>query len=399
MNAAVGPHGVHRFGDGETVGSTLDTLRSVDLRDRPIKIHAYGHSPWGWDTVASHGGYSHHTGSGPGWNGPSPSNRPGSSACKIVPSRAAPSRRLREFRGIWGSLIFMGKNAHDYFLGVHDITGDPAKRAYFEAKAPAIKVMGRANVLVSPVAAIREQSRYRGEFGRWETCATASRRAGRRNGPALERSDAPQGRISTGSARSSTKGSPAGTTTWPRRCEGYVRRGGILVLDSLSGIHTYIEREQGAGPRAGRRPAWPGSAKGGQFAVKYHRPPARRPVRGTSAAKAATARRPPRWSRLRAPKCWASGPTAPPAAHVAALGRGFVYLLANNVYPAELIAGLATAHGLGTYASAEGGFDLLRTLRSNNGTEDLLMVRGKERQGSDDPMDARISARSGSTIR
>ena len=54
---------------------------------------------------------------------------------------------LRDFRGIWGSLIFMGKNAHDYFLCVHDITGDPAKRAYFEAKAADIKVMGRANVL------------------------------------------------------------------------------------------------------------------------------------------------------------------------------------------------------------------------------------------------------------
>ena len=60
-----------------------------------------------------------------------------------------------------------------------------------------------------------------------------------------------------------------------------------------------------------------------------------------------------------------------------ALGRGFVYCFADTLYPGELIAGLTEAQGLATYASAEGGFDLLRTLRSNNGTEDLLMVRGK----------------------
>jgi hypothetical protein len=60
------------------------------------------------------------------------------------------------------------------------------------------------------------------------------------------------------------------------------------------------------------------------------------------------------------------------------LGRGFVYCLGTNVYPGEVIAGLTRAQGLGTYASAEGGCDLLRTCRSNNGVEDLLMVRGKD---------------------
>ena len=50
----------------QAVGSTLATLRSVDP-DRPIKVHAYAGSPWGWDTVARYGGYSHHTGSGAGW--------------------------------------------------------------------------------------------------------------------------------------------------------------------------------------------------------------------------------------------------------------------------------------------------------------------------------------------
>jgi hypothetical protein len=58
------------------------------------------------------------------------------------------------------------------------------------------------------------------------------------------------------------------------------------------------------------------------------------------------------------------------------LGRGFVYCYADTIYPAELIAGLTKAQGLATYATAEGGFDLLRTLRSNNGCEDLLMIRG-----------------------
>ncbi len=47
----------------QAAATTLDTLRSVDP-DRPIKVHAYGGSPWGWDIVAKYGGYSHHTGSG-----------------------------------------------------------------------------------------------------------------------------------------------------------------------------------------------------------------------------------------------------------------------------------------------------------------------------------------------
>jgi hypothetical protein len=100
----------------QTVAGTLATLRSVDP-DRPIKVHAYDLSPWGWDTVARYGGYSHHTGSGAGWQWTEPKQYGSAMGLQDSSEPGGPMPTLREFRGIWGSLIYMGKNAHDSSRG------------------------------------------------------------------------------------------------------------------------------------------------------------------------------------------------------------------------------------------------------------------------------------------
>jgi hypothetical protein len=360
----------------QTVASTLETLRSVDA-DRPIKVHAYAMSPWGWDTVARYGGFSHHTGSGPGWQWTEPKQYGSAFALQDSSEPGSPVSTLRDFRGIWGSLIFMGKNAHDYFLSVHDITGDPAKRAYFEAKAASIKVMGRANVLVSPVAAIREQLRYRSEFAHWETWRhSVSPARGGEMTPLLDELTLRKGKLDQFRAIID-EGLPCWDDEMAAALEGYVRRGGILLLGTMSGIHTYLERDKGAGPVLAGVRLGPPPGKSEKFSVQSIDPRL-----GSLAGSIRTASRDGTAACTLRPAAgtdvlgvWPDGTAALTRR---AVGRGFVYFFANTTYPGELIAGLAKAQGLATCATAEGGFDLLRTLRSNNGTEDLLMVRGKE---------------------
>jgi hypothetical protein len=360
----------------QATATTLDTLRSVDP-DRPIKVHAYAGSPWGWDTVAKYGGYSHHTGSGAGWQWTEPKQYGSAYGLQDSCEPGSPMPTLREFRGIWGNLIFMGKNAHDYFMCVHDIKGDPAKRAYLEAKAPYIKLMGRANALVSPVAAIRQQFRYHGEFAHWETWRYGVNPVrGGEMVPLLNEVTLRKGRLDQFRAIVDE-----GTECWDGEMaaglDRYVRHGGILLLNTLCGIHTYIERDRGAGPvlagvRLGKPPA-----NSDHFSITTADPrlgdlsgKVRSESReGTSARRLETLR------GTEVLGVWSDGSAALTRRP---LGRGFVYFFGSTVYPGELIAGLTRAQGLGTYASAEGGCDLLRTLQSNNGVEDLLMVRGKE---------------------
>lgn len=360
----------------QTVGSTLATLRSVDP-DRPIKVHAYAGSPWGWDTLAQYGGYSHHTGSGAGWQWTEPKQYGSALGLQDSSEPGGPMPSLREFRGIWGSLIYMGKNAHDYFMSLHDIKGDPAKLAYFEAKIPAIKVMGRANVLTSPLAAIREQARYRNEFARWESWryGVSPARGGEMvpllNEVMLRKANLGQFRAII------DEGLPCWDDEMAAGLQSYVERGGILVLNSMSGIHTYIDRDKGAGPRLAGVRLGPAPRKGEQFSIK------RVDVRlgglsGDIRTESRDGTAPVTLEPDAGTAVLGVWPDGSAALTRRALGRGFVYFFANNIYPGQLIAGLTTAHGLATYASGEGGFDLLRTLRSNNGAEDLLMVRGKE---------------------
>ena len=360
----------------QATATTLDTLRSVDP-DRPIKVHAYGSSPWGWQVVAKYGGYSHHTGSGPGWQWTEPKQYGSAYGLQDSSEPGSPVSTLRDFRGIWGSLIFMGKNAHDYFMCVHDIKGDPAKRAYFEAKAPYIKLMGRAHVLVSPIASIREQFRYHNEFAHWETWrygvnpVRGGEMASLLNEVTLRKGKLDQFRAII----------DEGVACWDDEMaaglEHFVRRGGILLLNSLSGIHTYIERDCGAGPvLAGVRLGDP-PATSDRFSMTMTDPrlaDLSGDVR-SNGREGTTARHLEPLAGTEVLGVWPDGSAALTRRP---LGRGFVYCVGTTAYPGELIAGLTRAQGLGTYASAEGGCDLFRTLRSNNGVEDLLMVRGKE---------------------
>ena len=53
-----------------------------------------------------------------------------------------------------------------------------------------------------------------------------------------------------------------------------------------------------------------------------------------------------------------------------------IYLCGELTYPNDFLTCLAATCGPETYATKEGGIDLLRTARSNNGSEELLMLRG-----------------------
>ena len=173
------------------------------------------------------------------------------------------------------------------------------------------------------------------------------------------------------------KACPAGTTRWPPPCRRYVEHGGILLLGTMSGRHTYLAARTGRRAGAGRRPPRPRPEQ--ERAVQDHDD---RPAAGQSCRNVHCDSRdgtePSTLQPSAGTEVLGVWPDGSAALTRRAVGRGFVYLLASNVYPGELIAGLAKAQGLSTYASAEGGFDLLRTLRSNNGLEDLLMVRGTE---------------------
>ena len=60
------------------------------------------------------------------------------------------------------------------------------------------------------------------------------------------------------------------------------------------------------------------------------------------------------------------------------MGKGAVYFCGGSTYPQELLNALAKTYGPKIFATYDkgGGVDLVRTLRSNNGCEDLLMLRG-----------------------
>ena len=78
---------------------------------------------------------------------------------------------LHELKGLFGNLIYMGKNAFDHFHDLMNITKDPQERAWFEQKLPAIKVMGRAYALASPIAEIGGYHNwyYLNEGAKWES--------------------------------------------------------------------------------------------------------------------------------------------------------------------------------------------------------------------------------------
>jgi hypothetical protein len=74
------------------------------------------------------GGYSHHTGAGPGWTYTDPKQfgleRNLQDSAETGGSVSTP----RNIKGLIGCLVYMGKNAHDYFHDLQDITHAPGMR-------------------------------------------------------------------------------------------------------------------------------------------------------------------------------------------------------------------------------------------------------------------------------
>ncbi|MFH1858594.1 MAG: LamG-like jellyroll fold domain-containing protein [Candidatus Omnitrophota bacterium] len=360
----------------EGVASTLAAIRSVEP-DRPIKVHAYGASPWGWKTVAQYGGFSHHTGSGAGWHFTVPKAYGANRGLQHSSEPGGPMGSLRGFKGLWGNLAYMGMSAHDYFINPQSITNDPKKLAYFEQKLPAIKVMGRASVMVSPIGMIRGtlNTKYTGEFANdpnWRYGVTAIR--GGEMTPLLD-----EVRIREGDLNDFKVIIDEGTLCWDgemvEALQNYVEKGGILVLNSLSGIHTFIDKNKGAGPAlAGVELAAP-PAKGG--AITFTNPDPRFPglqgelkISGRHGVNGHSLKPLPGTEVL---GTWPDGSVAFTRRD---LGKGAVYCCAETTYPGSFGEIVAAAFGPETYATKEGGIDLLRTARSNNGCEELLMVRG-----------------------
>ncbi|HEY3331065.1 MAG TPA: LamG-like jellyroll fold domain-containing protein [Capsulimonadaceae bacterium] len=366
------------WASAQGVGSTLSTIRSIDP-NRPIKVHANSGSPWGWTSVAKYGGFSHHTGSGPGWNYTEPRQLGLSRDLQDSSETGGPVDNLRDLKGLFGNLIYMGKNAHDYFISVLSISKDPAMKAWFTQKVPAIKVMGRANVLKSPIAVIDAQlgTRYQGEFAHWESWRFGVNPGkGGEMVPFLD-----EIRIREGNLNGNKVIIDPGYESWDDEetaaLRTYVTNGGVLVLNQLSGRSTFLRRGNGDGPgcklagvRFGAQPvnsraitfAGSDSVLAGAIGAvgvesRYGEPPvALVPDAGTTVL--------------------ATWPDGTAAVTKRQIGTGSVYYLGTSVYPQKMISPFVDAYGPGVYATATGGFDLLRTLQSNNGCEDLIMVRG-----------------------
>ena len=360
------------------VSTTLSAIRSVDP-DRPLKIHAYDNSPWGWKTVADYGGYSHHTGAGPGWSYFQPKEEGAAYNLQDSAETGGPVDNLRDLKGLFGNLVFMGKNAHDYFISMLSITHDPAMRAFFEAKIPAIKVMGRANVTISPIALINGMVNwlYTSEFAHseiWRFEGLPLR--GGELTPYLDEVRIRQGNL--GRFRAIVD---AGTQCWDEQMtaalQAYVQNGGILLLNNLSGEDSFISRGEGTGPG----PTLAGVREGGV-------PPDSQIVTwtGTDANFPGVTGALRVWGRYGVPSrslvpqagtavlgTWADGT---PALTRRVIGKGVIYYCGGSGFPYDALKALTAQYGPGIYASAQGGVDEVRTLQSNNGCEDLLEVRG-----------------------
>ena len=360
------------------VVSTLSAVRSVEP-ERPIKVHAYGMSPWGWKTLAKYGGFSHHTGSGPGWSYTEPHQLALARDLQDSSETGSSTENFRETRGLFGNLIYMGKNAFDYFHDLMSITKDPESRAWFEKKIPAIKLMGRAYALASPVAEMKGYLswHYLGETAHseaWRFDVDPTR--GGEMTPFLD-----EIRIEEGGLNRYAAIIDPGTQCWDDRVatalRSYVEAGGVLVLNSVSGQDTFLAQGRGSGP---------GASLAG---VRLGPPPANDAIihfsPGASSFAKLSGNVSPRFgvpSHSLAPQAgvdvigaWGDGS---PAFTRRALGKGAIYFCGGSTYPSQVITALAAEYGPRIFAVADkgGGVDLLRTLRSNNGCEDLLMLRG-----------------------
>ena len=149
----------------DSVGDMLKQIRTIDP-DRPIKVHAFDSSAWGYKITAEYGGYSHHTGAGAGWAYTIPKQYDLPRGTQDSAETGGPQETPRNIKGLIGNLIFMGKNAHDYFYNLADISKDPAVLDWWVKRLPDMRLMGRENADVSPIACVRglRNTHYVGEF-------------------------------------------------------------------------------------------------------------------------------------------------------------------------------------------------------------------------------------------
>jgi hypothetical protein len=360
------------------VNSTLAAIRTVDP-DRPIKVHAYGRSPYGWKSIAEYGGYSHHTGSGPGWAYTEPHQYALARDLQDSSETGGSVDNLHELKGLFGNLIYMGKNAFDYFHDLMNITKDPQECAWFEQKLPAIKVMGRAYAMASPIAELGGYHNwyYLNEGAKWESWRYNVDPV--RGGEMIPFLD--EVRIAEGNLNRYPVIIDPGTQCWDdtttAALKHYVEGGGLLVLNNLFGESSFLQRGDGAGPGAQLAGVRLGAAPANDGGVRFSAAPfAGMPTKVYLSPRFGIA------SRTLAPREGAeiigAWPDGSPAFTRRNLGRGAVYFCGGSTYPQELLTALAATYGPKVFATFDkgGGVDLLRTLRSNNGCEDLLMLRG-----------------------
>lgn len=363
----------------DSVKQMLRRIRSIEP-DRPLKVHAYEKSPWGWKTIHEAGGYSHHTGSGAGWYYTAPKQYGLTRGLQDSSETGGSMDTPRDIKGLMGSLSYMGKNAHDYFHDLQSITKHPGMREWLTERLPTIRIMGRANVHSSPIAAIRglRNINYLGEFLHTESWRQGYNfvRGGEMM-PLLDEIRVGEGNLPFAAIVDE------GTLCWDAdmtaALKKYVEEGGVLFLQVGSGRHTPEVRDAGPGPElAGvkllgdqREPlhitiSQPDLLLGGlegKVGQAFPHPSATsqriQPLEGTTVV----------------------GTTSEgdPAITRRALGKGQVYYCAGGTWPKAVQDAILSTFGSKIYATSDTaakGVDLIRTARSNNGSEELLMLRG-----------------------
>ena len=360
----------------DSVGSTLRQIRTIDP-DRPIKVHAY-ESPWGWKMMQELGGYSHHTGAGASWNYTNPKQYGLARQLQDSAETGGSMETPRNIKGLFGCLAFIGKNAHDYFYNLRDISKDPAVLAWFVKRMPDIRVMGRVNVHTSPIACLRgmRSNSYVGEFYNTEIWRqTYNLTKGGEMTPLLDEVRVGEGHLPY----------PAivdeGTVVWDEAMtaalEDYVKQGGMLFLSAASGLHTPTQRN--ANPGAALAGVRIDGAAPATMWVKLTMPD---PVLGNKTGDVGQAylhSMSDQHQITALPGTDVIGTTGDgrPAITRRAVGKGAVYYCAGGSWPQGIQAELVNHFAPPVYATMEGkGVDLLRTSRSNNGCEELLMARG-----------------------
>jgi hypothetical protein len=361
----------------DSVGSMLKQIRTVDP-DRPIKVHAYADSPWGWKQVQELGGYSHHTGAGAGWSYTVPKQYGLARETQDSAETGGSQETPRNIKGLFGNLAFMGKNAHDYFYNLQDISKDPKVLEWFVNRLPDIKVMGRVNVNETPIACIRglRSNTYVGEFYKTESWRQGYDMVkGGEMQPLLDEVRIDEGHLPYPAILDE------GTVVWDEemaaQLEKYVKEGGTLFLAAPCGLHTPIKRN-----------AYPGAVLAGvrigdKMAPDLHVAlTVADPVFGNKTGDVGQYY--PSFmsdahelTPLAGTEVIGTTPDGKPAVTRRVLGQGAVYYCAGGLWPKTMQEEIGEHFGIKVFVTKEGkGVDQMRTSRSNNGCEDLLMLRG-----------------------